>query len=45
MELLEFYKKIPTYDNGVWKDTEFTDLESFREQYPDLYEGQGVGGQ
>jgi hypothetical protein len=31
MELLEFYKKIPTYDNGVWKDTEFTDLESFKD--------------
>lgn len=31
MELLAFYRLIPTYDNGVWTETEFTDLQEFRD--------------
>lgn len=30
MELLDFYKKIPTWDNGEWTETEFTSLDDFR---------------
>jgi hypothetical protein len=30
MEFLDFYKKIPTYDNGEWTETEFTSLDDFR---------------
>lgn len=31
MEILEFHRIIPTYDNGVWTETEFTDLQEFRD--------------
>jgi hypothetical protein len=31
MDLSGFYKVIPTYDNGVWTQTEFTDIIELRE--------------
>ncbi len=31
MEFTKFYKKIPTYDNGTWVETEFTDIVVFRD--------------
>ena len=31
MEILAFYRIIPTYDNGTWTETEFTDLQDFRD--------------
>jgi hypothetical protein len=31
MEIRDFYRLVPTYDNGVWTETEFTDLQEFRD--------------
>jgi len=31
MEILDFHRLIPTYDNGTWTETEFTDLQEFRD--------------
>jgi len=31
MDVIKFYKEIPTYDNGVWTVTIFNDIETFRD--------------
>jgi len=31
MDFGKFYRLIPTYNNGVWSNTEFTDLQEFRD--------------
>jgi len=31
MELLDFHKIIPTWDNGTWGETEFTDMQEYRD--------------
>ena len=30
MEFVDFHKVIPTWDNGVWTETEFTELDEYR---------------
>ena len=31
MELLDFHKIVPTWDNGTWGETEFTDMQQYRD--------------
>ena len=31
MDYTKFHKIVPTYDNGTWTETEFNDLETFRD--------------
>ena len=31
MEFIKFHKIIPTWDNGTWTETEFTDLQEYRD--------------
>lgn len=42
MEFLEFYRKVPTYDNGVWTETEFTDIETFRDFVKSTFREPGI---
>jgi hypothetical protein len=42
MEFLEFYRKVPTYENGVWTNTEFTDIETFRNFVKSTFREPGI---
>ena len=31
MDIKDFHRIVPTYENGIWTETEFTDLQDFRD--------------